>query len=470
MKKHLSQKGITLVALIITIVVLMILAAVTISTVMDTDILGLAQDAVDIYNNLKDESNKELDDTKNHLISEVECNHIWIEQSTIAATCTTAGEKASVCSKCGEKKLTETIAPLGHKYIQNTDSKYLVSTTVVCMQQPTYVKSCERCGAKSSETFKYGETLKHNFTKKVTSENYKKSDATCTMPATYYYSCINGSCTMSSKGWDDSTFGVGNPLGHNTKNGDILIQPTCTEEGKQQLVCTRCKAVVGNTYLDALGHNWEDKININKLVDGSSPVCTEDREFYKTCSRCSVKDENETFIVTGNSKHNILYSIPENEGNSAPNNGSYVINGKISHIIYGKCKNSACEVAEIEEYWHEENIYLYEPDLSTDIWRNYCGDCNHDFKIVEYDADENYWLNDESNINIDKNDNDWEYVYERIFETNISLVSIPASYNFTKKELAEYLSDLRKNADEIDHWESDVFNAIWGDLYWNIRE
>lgn len=40
-----NQKGITLVALVVTIVVLIILATITISVVMNTDLLGRAEDA-----------------------------------------------------------------------------------------------------------------------------------------------------------------------------------------------------------------------------------------------------------------------------------------------------------------------------------------------------------------------------------------------------------------------------------------
>ena len=53
MKELKTQKGITLVALIITIVVLLILAAVAIGTVKDSDIIGYAKDAVDRDNQAK---------------------------------------------------------------------------------------------------------------------------------------------------------------------------------------------------------------------------------------------------------------------------------------------------------------------------------------------------------------------------------------------------------------------------------
>ena len=49
MKKARLEKGITLIALIITIVILLILAAVTIGTVKDSEIIGHAQSAASEY-------------------------------------------------------------------------------------------------------------------------------------------------------------------------------------------------------------------------------------------------------------------------------------------------------------------------------------------------------------------------------------------------------------------------------------
>jgi len=51
MKKTKTQKGMTLIALVITIVVLLILAIVTINSVIDEGILKQAQEAANTYNN-----------------------------------------------------------------------------------------------------------------------------------------------------------------------------------------------------------------------------------------------------------------------------------------------------------------------------------------------------------------------------------------------------------------------------------
>lgn len=55
-----SNKGITLVALIITIIVLLILAGVSISLVLQGNILGNAEKAVDSYNAAVTDENDNL--------------------------------------------------------------------------------------------------------------------------------------------------------------------------------------------------------------------------------------------------------------------------------------------------------------------------------------------------------------------------------------------------------------------------
>ena len=60
MRKTKTQKGITLIALIITIVVLMILAVVTINAVKDGGIIQHAQDAATEYNTAKDTEEERL--------------------------------------------------------------------------------------------------------------------------------------------------------------------------------------------------------------------------------------------------------------------------------------------------------------------------------------------------------------------------------------------------------------------------
>lgn len=66
-----SSKGITLVALVITIIVLLILAGVTISILFNDDIAGKAQTAVDTYKNAESNEQLQLDELQNRV------NTLW---------------------------------------------------------------------------------------------------------------------------------------------------------------------------------------------------------------------------------------------------------------------------------------------------------------------------------------------------------------------------------------------------------
>lgn len=75
MKKYKTQKGITLVALIITIVVLMILATVSINLIKNTDLIGKAEQATVTYQEKQNEENTILSSNeefiKKYLIREI---------------------------------------------------------------------------------------------------------------------------------------------------------------------------------------------------------------------------------------------------------------------------------------------------------------------------------------------------------------------------------------------------------------
>ncbi len=53
-----NQKGITLVALVVTIIILVILATISISIVVNQDLIGAAKEAKGLYENQDEEFNK----------------------------------------------------------------------------------------------------------------------------------------------------------------------------------------------------------------------------------------------------------------------------------------------------------------------------------------------------------------------------------------------------------------------------
>ncbi len=62
-----DQKGITLVALVITIIILLILAMVSISLVLNSGIIDRANNAVNAYNNAQINEQEQLNAVENYM-------------------------------------------------------------------------------------------------------------------------------------------------------------------------------------------------------------------------------------------------------------------------------------------------------------------------------------------------------------------------------------------------------------------
>ena len=62
--KTLQQAGITIVALVVTIIILLILAGITIGSLSDWGIIGKAKDAVNTYRKAESEENNAIKDMK----------------------------------------------------------------------------------------------------------------------------------------------------------------------------------------------------------------------------------------------------------------------------------------------------------------------------------------------------------------------------------------------------------------------
>ena len=114
-----KNKGITLIALIITIVILLILLAVSIDLVIDGKIFNSAEKAVNGTNAKVAQEQTRIDELMEewNRIEQDQCAHIWGEEKiTKAATCTETGTKTRTCTKCGKVE-TVTIQALGHNLV-----------------------------------------------------------------------------------------------------------------------------------------------------------------------------------------------------------------------------------------------------------------------------------------------------------------------------------------------------------------
>lgn len=163
-------------------------------------------------------------------------------------------EDAVFCSKCG--------ASVKHTHnfsVALAEEAYL-KEPATCTAPATYYYSCE-CGEKGTESFSNGEAV-HTFEKNV-NDAYLKKKATCTTPATYYYSC---SCGKKS----NETFTNGATASHNysAKNPTskyLCSEATKTSPAKYYYACSVCQKSGTKTY--EYGNPLQDSWGYNYYVD-----------------------------------------------------------------------------------------------------------------------------------------------------------------------------------------------------------
>ena len=251
-------------------------------------------------------------------------NHVWGEGSIVKdATCTGQGYLLFKCSHCGASR-TETIAALGHDFSNEVaDERYLASATEEG-KNPTYYKSCTRCGEKGTETFSHkhvwnegvvtreatcdedGEkilactsndcnetrievikALGHDFSDEIVEDSHLATPATAEKAATYYKSCTR--CGANGK----ETFSYEEPKAHEHiwDEGSIRKPATCTETGEKLFRCTvsGCKAAKTEK-TNALGHENSLKLGLDST------------SHWDMCTRCNRVFDKEPHDFENNSR------------------------------------------------------------------------------------------------------------------------------------------------------------------------
>ena len=167
-----------------------------------------------------------------------------------------------------------------HEYIPSTTENHLhVATCLVCNE--VVVNSNEPHDFGGSQQCKLCKVQKHihDYSSKNYDASYRKSAATCTSPAVYYWACT--SCPARD---ETKTFTDGQALGH---EGEAA---TCTTSA----FCTRCN----NTYQAALGHDFSRQI-VRADLQKSEATCTKPAVYYCLCVRCDEVSTTTTWQDNG---------------------------------------------------------------------------------------------------------------------------------------------------------------------------
>ena len=165
MKKN---KGITLIALIITIILLLILVGVSINLAIKGNLFGSAEKAVSATNDKVGKQQSiidELMDEFDAMEAEI-CSHIWKDGAILKeSTCTAEGKKQKVCENC--KKVIEIETPaLGHNFVNrvctrcgekepgcttHTYGEWVITKNATCVAEGSKKRTCTVCGVEEIE-------------------------------------------------------------------------------------------------------------------------------------------------------------------------------------------------------------------------------------------------------------------------------------------------------------------------------
>ena len=150
--------------------------------------------------------------------------------------CTSGLEINGICMECNKRVLRTKIDPIPHDW---GDATHVDPT---CTENGGDRHTCNRCGA--TETYNEVAALGH-----LWGSPFDYVAPTCTTAGGYHHTCQRDGCGVTELDNRDPA------LGHEWGEWST-VAPTCTEQGYDWRLCTRCDAVDISNYVDPLGHTW----------------------------------------------------------------------------------------------------------------------------------------------------------------------------------------------------------------------
>ena len=186
-------------------------------------------------------------------------------ESTVTPTCAAEGGIRHTCSLCGYSYLSDTVPALEHRM-----GSWQQVTAPTCTADGQEQRTCADCGFTENRVLP---AAGHSYEPVVI-------PATCTAGGRTTYTCHCG---------DSFSDNATNALGHDVSLREIMAAPTCTQEGQEQLSCSRCSYSEVHT-LPATGHRYEAAV--------TQPTCTKQGYTTYTC-RCGLSYVGDYTAATG---------------------------------------------------------------------------------------------------------------------------------------------------------------------------
>ena len=190
-----------------------------------------------------------------------EDRHEFITTDYQPPTCTENGFVKKTCNICGEER-EEVLSAAGHQYVA------IAHEDATCTSGGYTTYHCSVCNDEYTETI---DALGHDW-----SDWAPLQAPTCTAP---------GSETRSCARCGEKENRAVSALGHDYQ--DTVISPSCTEQGYTIHTCSRCEDSFRDTYMDPLGHDWDDGVVTVEATYTSIGVMT------YTCNRCGTTKTEE---------------------------------------------------------------------------------------------------------------------------------------------------------------------------------
>lgn len=200
----------------------------------------------------------------------------------------------------------------------------------------------------------------HAFTVKSVDDRYLASPATCAQPATYYYSCMCGETGTA-------TFTIGNALGHQFAEWQVVKEASITENGLRTRICTRegCGHIESESIpMIPHTHNFNQKLTDEKYL-ATVANCTEPATYYYSCA-CGAKDTTTTFFSGSALGHSYSteWSYDQTEHWHAATCGH---EAEIDRAVHTFDSNNTCTVCKFNRVRSVTNIFFDKQELSLDV-------------------------------------------------------------------------------------------------------
>ena len=207
--------------------------------------------------------------------------------------CDTEGKKAYKCEFCGDFKDEETIAPLGHKYI-NAD-EYVITLEPTCTVPGSKYRDCYVCNNREVTEIP---VLGHD---EGTWRTTNPGDCTTDGVVSRYCNRCDGVLETKVK-----------EKGQHVMGWAVTEAPTCSKEGTEQYMCIICGGEKGETRkLDKLSHVHGEEVVTKQPTCKDKGVTT---VYCKVCNEVVATKDIETVPHVKNSLTVITAPTNEAEG------------------------------------------------------------------------------------------------------------------------------------------------------------